>query len=196
MLPCAIDLRGAVRECRAYIQSGHRFMHVSIAPIEATHISGFHHVVDTVAKERKYLPALEAPPLDSTAQSILGNIDSGQSQLVALDGEKVVGWCDILSRSDPVRQHVGVVGMGLLPQFRACGLGRRLLSATLKDARRHAFRRIELKARASNAPAIALYRRLGFAHEGTLKDDVFIDGAFDSTHCMALFPQDQKSEPR
>lgn len=163
-------------------------MIIEISPIHVSHIPSFHRAVDTVAKERKYLPALEAPPLDSTYSFIQSNIDNNQSQLVAIDGAEVIGWCGILSRSDPVRQHVGVVGMGLLPKYRGRGLGRRLLTATLADAQKHRFRRVELKVWASNGSAIRLYRDMGFVLEGTLKDDVLVDGQLDSTLCMAIFP--------
>ncbi|MFK7838555.1 MAG: N-acetyltransferase family protein [Sulfitobacter sp.] len=167
-------------------------MNIEITPIQISHIASFHKAVDTVAKERKYLPALEAPPLEGTSKFVQGNIDNNQSQMVAMHSGEVVGWCDILPRSDPVRLHVGVLGMGLLPDYRAQGLGRRLLTATLADAQRQGFRRIELKVRASNAPAIHLYEKFGFVLEGTLKDDVLVDGQLDSTHCMAFFPNTER----
>lgn len=78
--------------------------------------------------------------------------------------------------------------MGLLHDYRGKGIGRRLLVRTLEAANGFGFRRIELKVRASNAAAIGLYKSLGFTEEGRLKDDVLIDGAYDSTVCMALFP--------
>ena len=78
--------------------------------------------------------------------------------------------------------------MGILPKYRACGLGLRLLEATLVDVQKQGFKRIELKVRASNEPAIRLYKKTGFEIEGLLKNDVLVDGKFDSTLCMALFP--------
>ncbi len=163
-------------------------MDVEIRPIRSSDIAGFHRAVDHVAREGRYLFALEAPPFDSTARFVEGNIDGNGSQLVAVKGGEVVGWCDIIPRSDPVRQHVSVLGMGLLAPFRARGIGRRLLRKTLEHAQQHNFHRIELKVRATNARAMRLYASLGFVLEGTLKDDVFVGGQFDSTHCMALFP--------
>ena len=166
-------------------------MQVLIRPIKNADVESFHGVVDRVARERRYLPALEAPPIESTIAFVRENIESGQSQFVAVDGNAVVGWCDILKRTGPIRSHVGVVGMGLLPEYRGYGFGRRLLVATLFDARRHGFRRIELTVRASNTRAIKLYESLGFLDEGLRKDDVLLDEEFDSTCCMALFPSDE-----
>ncbi len=163
-------------------------MKIDIRPIKISDVESYHRVVDVVAQERRYLPALQAPPIESTLEFVRKNVETGQSQLVAVSDDAVVGWCDILKRTEPIRSHVGVVGMGLLPAYRGRGLGYRLLADTLVDAKRHRFHRIELKVRATNSRAIRLYESTGFRHEGTLSDDVFLDGKFDSTHCMAFFP--------
>ena len=161
---------------------------MNILPIHISHVDGFHRALDIVARERKYLSAIQAPPLDSTHRFVQRNIDNDASQFVAIHDGEVVGWCDILSCSDPLRRHIGVLGMGVLPKFRGRGLGQQLLSETITGARKHRFHRIELHVRASNEPAVRLYKKRGFVLEGTLNNDVFIDDQFDSTHCMAFFP--------
>lgn len=161
---------------------------MNILPIQISHVGGFHRALDIVARERRYLAAIKAPPLDSTRRFVQRNIDNGKSQFVAIHDGEVVGWCDILSCSDPLRQHIGVLGMGVLPEFRGRGLGEQLLSETIADAEKYKLHRIELHVRASNELAIRLYKKRGFVLEGTLKNDVFIDDRFDSTHCMAFFP--------
>lgn len=50
------------------------------------------------------------------------------------------------------------------------GLGRKLLDELLALARRHAMRRMLLEVRASNAPALALYRSMGFSDIGLRRD--------------------------
>ncbi|NCN88946.1 MAG: ribosomal protein S18-alanine N-acetyltransferase [Gallionella sp.] len=50
------------------------------------------------------------------------------------------------------------------------GLGRRLLEAMLVLARHQNMRRMLLEVRASNAPAIALYRATGFGQIGLRRD--------------------------
>ena len=163
-------------------------MGIEILPIQIDHATSFHRAVDTVAKERKYLLSLEAPPLQATREFVQENIDEGHSQLVAIYDAEVIGWCDILPRSEMVRQHIGVVGMGVLPEFRSNGLGRRLLIKTLKHTASKSFRKIELQVRSSNAPAVKLYETTGFVHEGVLRDNILVDGQFDDTVCMAYFP--------
>jgi hypothetical protein len=40
---------------------------------------------------------VKAPPIESTREFIQGNIRDNIPQFVVLDGERVVGWCDISS---------------------------------------------------------------------------------------------------
>ena len=93
-------------------------MPVDIVPIEESHIEGFHRTLDFVARERRYLAFLEAPPVESVRAFVLDNIAKDYPQLVALSAAEVVGWCDILPKDRPTYAHGGVLGMGLLPSFR------------------------------------------------------------------------------
>jgi ribosomal protein S18 acetylase RimI-like enzyme len=114
------------------------------------------------------------------------NIAMGYPQLVALDGQRVVGWCDVLPDDRPVSRHCGVLGMGLLPAYRGCGLGERLMGETLRAARAFELTRIELSVRADNARAAALYARLGFEVEGRKARAFLVDGAYHDLVMMAL----------
>jgi RimJ/RimL family protein N-acetyltransferase len=161
-------------------------MTVTIERIRPEHIEGFHRAVDLVARERKYLAFLEGPPLEMSRAFVLNNISKGNPQYGVLSDAAVVGWCDIVRSSRPVYAHGGTLGMGVLPAFRGQGIGRRLIEATLMDARRIGLARVELTVHASNAPAITLYERVGFKHEGVKRDAVLIDGQFKDVSLMAL----------
>jgi RimJ/RimL family protein N-acetyltransferase len=161
-------------------------MDVVIARIAPEHIEGFYKVVDFVARERKYLAFLEAPPLASTSQFVMNNISRGYPQFVAIADDKVVGWCDIIPKDRPVHVHGGVLGMGLLPPFRGRGNGTALVNATLNEAWRQSLVRVELTVHADNARAIALYKKVGFETEGILRDAVRIDGRYKDLILMAI----------
>jgi hypothetical protein len=47
---------------------------VEIVPIAQDHIESFHRALDFVARERRYLAFLEAPPLESMRAFVLDNI--------------------------------------------------------------------------------------------------------------------------
>ena len=161
-------------------------MNVETVPITAEHVEGFHRCVDFVARERKYLALLEAPPLEITHQFVMNNITKGYSQFVAIFDNNVVGWCDVIPKSRPVHAHSAVLGIGLLPAFRGRGNGFALIDATINDARSRGIVRIELTVHADNARAIALYNKVGFKTEGLLKDAVLIDGQYNDLILMAI----------
>ncbi len=98
---------------------------VEIVPIAEGHIDGFHRALDIVARERRYLAFLEAPPLEATRAFVLDNIRRGHPQFVAVspDGE-VVGWCDVTLMSRPTQAHRGVFGVGCCRNSAAMGSAR------------------------------------------------------------------------
>ncbi|ABQ33088.1 MULTISPECIES: GNAT family N-acetyltransferase [Bradyrhizobium] len=153
---------------------------VEIVPITAAYIESFHRTLDFVARERRYLSFVQAPPLDSTRAFILNNIQEGYPQFVALSAGDVVGWCDVTPKSGPIDARVGVLGMGLLPQFRRQGNGTRLMAATLEAARRVGFSRVELNVYRSNTDAIRLYQKAGFVLKAVQPREARDDG-FDKT---------------
>lgn len=157
-----------------------------VVPIALSHVESFHRALDVVARERRFLAALEAPPLDDVRRFVEGNLAQGNPQFVALDEDRVVGWCDIVRHGQEVRRHCGTLGMGVLPECRGRGLGRSLLERSLAEARRNRFLRVELHVRASNSPAVALYQGCGFRTEGRLIDHICVDGRFDDTLSMAI----------
>jgi RimJ/RimL family protein N-acetyltransferase len=164
---------------------------VEIGPIADEHIESFHKTLDVVARERRYLAFLEAPPLESTRAFIRNNIAHGYPQFVAtVPGEvgarEVVGWCDVTPKSRPIYAHCGVLGMGLLPRFRSQGLGTRLIRRTLDAARTYGLTRVELTVREDNTNAIALYEKVGFVAEGLQRNGALVDGKYENVIEMAI----------
>jgi ribosomal protein S18 acetylase RimI-like enzyme len=159
---------------------------VEIVPITQDHIESFHRSLDFVARERRYLAFLEAPPLEATRAFVLNNISQAYPQLVASSANEVVGWCDVLPKSRPVHAHTGVLGVALLPEFRGRGLGERLMRQTLDAARTFGLHRVELTVREDNTNAIGLYRKIGFEAEGLLRNAIKIDEAYENVVMMGL----------
>jgi RimJ/RimL family protein N-acetyltransferase len=159
---------------------------IEIVPISAVHIDGFHRTLDFIARERRYLALLEAPPLESMRAFIPDIIKKGHPQFVVLSDGEVVGWCDVLPKPWPIHAHVGVLGMGLLPPFRGRGIGRRLIEKAIDAARGLGLSRIELTVREDNANAIALYKRMGFVAEGIQRNAFKVDGQYQNLVMMAL----------
>ena len=160
-------------------------MSIEIVPIQRRHIAAFHALLDAVARERRYLAFLSAPPLAQARRFVLNNLRNGCAQYVALDGERLVGWCDVVPRTQEALRHSGTLGMGVAATHRGQGIGGRLLDTTLDAAEAGGLSRIDLTVRADNLPAIALYQRKGFKLEGTLRRYLRVDGEWFDAHLMA-----------
>jgi RimJ/RimL family protein N-acetyltransferase len=159
-----------------------------VVPAEERHIAGYHAALDAVARERRWLLFLEAPPLEKSAAFVRGLLAGAGVQVVAVDeAERVVGWCDIARGERPGVEHAGHLGMALVKEHRGRGLGRRLMEAALAAAKSQGLERVELEVFASNAAAVTLYRKLGFREEGRKLKALKRDGAYDDLLVMALF---------
>jgi ribosomal protein S18 acetylase RimI-like enzyme len=160
---------------------------VIVRGITLADVSGFRSCVGAVMRERKFLAYLEPFPLAETAAFVAGNIDKGNPHFVAEDAGRIVGWCDICRETVPTYAHEGMLGMGVLADYRGRGLGRNLIQAALDAASGAGFERVALSVYGSNTRAAALYRKLGFVHEGTRVRGRKLDGVYDDVHMMALF---------
>ncbi len=165
-------------------------MTIEIVPIREEHAESFHAALDQVSREKRYLAFIEAPPLESTrafnARAIRGEI----IQHVALDGERVVGWSDVIISERETMRHTGSLGIGIVPSHRDKGLGARLMASVLAAARDKGLARVGLHVRTDNARAIKLYERMGFQHEGCLRRNLRIDGVDYDSLLMAIFLDD------
>jgi RimJ/RimL family protein N-acetyltransferase len=160
---------------------------IRIVPATDAHVEGYHRCVDVVARERRYLIFTSAPSIVQSRAFVSMLLDGGGVQFVAVDAPgEVVGWCDLVRDTRDGFTHCWHLGMGLLPQVRGRGIGRRLAEAAIAAAAEHGAERIELEVFASNARAIVLYERLGFAREGVKRRARKLDGIIDDNVMMAL----------
>jgi RimJ/RimL family protein N-acetyltransferase len=166
---------------------------VAIVPFAPEHFEGFRSCMDAVARERRWLAFLEAPPVEESRRYTEMMLAQRYPFLLALDEGKVVGWCDIGGGGRPTYAHVGILGIGLLPPYRDRGLGRRLMSATIEAGRAFGFERIELRVHARNERGRKLYENLGFQLEGTARKAFKADGAYDDVHLMGLVFEESSS---
>jgi len=164
-------------------------MNAVIAPLAEAHFDELRAVLDVVARERRYLAALEASPPERSFAFYRSLIADGQGHVALVDG-RVVGWCDIQSTFGQARAHVGILGIGLLPDARGHGIGTRLLQSAIATAWSRGLTRIELTVRDDNTTARALYERLGFEHEGIQRRSMRVDGHYYDCFAMALLRRD------
>jgi len=161
-------------------------MPLSILPTAESNFEDLRRVQDIVAREKCYLAFLQAPPPEQAFDFFRNIVTNGLCQFLALQDGVVVGWCDILPTLGEARAHVGILGIGLIPQARHLGIGAKLMEAALAQAWKQGFTRIELSVRTDNTNAKTLYERFDFTLEGVNRNAFYVDGKFFDTYSMAL----------
>lgn len=165
-------------------------MSIAIVPIAEHHAEGFRACLDAVAREKRYLAQTEALPIERIRSFVRESVATDAAQFVALDGERVVGWCDVFGHWASALAHCGQLGMGVLASHRGQGVGRRLLQTCLAKARDKGITRVELEARADNIAAIRLYEQFGFEHEALKPRGLRYDGVYhDAVQMRLLFAE-------
>ena len=86
--------------------------------------------------------------------------------LVALEGEQVVGYVG----SQTVIDESDMMNIAVHPDFRRRGIAEALVAELEAALRQRGSRALTLEVRDSNAPAIALYEKLGFSQVGLRKN--------------------------
>jgi putative acetyltransferase len=107
--------------------------------------------------------------------------------LVATIAGEVVGNFGLHAVSkSPRRRHVGAVGMAVRDDRQGRGVGTALLKAGLELADGWLnYQRLELSVYTDNVGAVHLYRKFGFAIEGTCRAYAFRDGKYIDAYQMA-----------
>jgi putative acetyltransferase len=107
--------------------------------------------------------------------------------IVADLGGSLAGNADLKQLSPALCRHVGVVSVGVDPEHQRRGVGRALMNALVGYARACGLVRLELYVRSDNERAQALYRSIGFEHEGTRRRFVRAGDRFIDDYVYSLF---------
>jgi diaminopimelate decarboxylase len=90
------------------------------------------------------------------------------AQVVAVEGDRVVGHVFIQREEHPVVRHVASLGIAVAADRRGTGIGTALMAEAMRWATGVGVEKIVLSVYPHNRAAIALYRRFGFVEEGRL----------------------------
>jgi RimJ/RimL family protein N-acetyltransferase len=103
-------------------------------------------------EERRYLRALRR--------------HSDAAVFVAETNGTIVGRLSLSRDIHPASEHVADVGLMVAQEHRRLGVGTALMQAAEQWAKHVGIQKLELHVFPHNAPAIALYERLGYRREG------------------------------
>lgn len=95
--------------------------------------------------------------------SVTGELDNPLSVwLVCEDQGRVLGYVG----SQTVLDETDMMNIAVLPEARRAGIGERLILSLIELLKDRGSRSLALEVRASNTPAISLYKKLGFLQVG------------------------------
>lgn len=160
-------------------------MPVKIRPVILKDAPSLRTCVGVVAKERRYLSFFGPFPLSQVKKYLQRCLRAELPFFVAVDGGQVVGWADIVD-SGGASAHVGTLGMGLLPDYRSKGLGKKLLSKVLKRVSTK-FEQVELSVYRRNKAARSLYIAAGFKLCGAKKKAAKLAYGYEDVLYMQKF---------
>ncbi|NLK98957.1 MAG: GNAT family N-acetyltransferase [Epulopiscium sp.] len=136
---------------------------ILIVQAKVDYVESYNKAVDIVARERKYLMTTEGFSLESTRSFVETVVKNNWAQFYAVNNGTVIGWCDILPRNFEGVRHVGILGIGVLPEYRGIGLGSCLLKRAIGHAKsQNGIEKVELEVFESNENAVKFYQKHGF----------------------------------
>ncbi len=98
---------------------------------------------------------------------------------------KIVGSLSFIGGSRPRIEHAGEMGVSVLKECWGNGIGTELTKYLIKWGEHSGIiRKINLRVRTDNLPAIHIYKKLGFVKEGTIQREIRINDEFYDTIFM------------
>jgi ribosomal protein S18 acetylase RimI-like enzyme len=153
-------------------------------------LEALHAALNTVAAE-KWVIATVQFSLEDVRAFLEKSVKTSLPHALALEGETVVGWCDIVpGKPENGFGHIGRLGMWVRREWRRRGIGRSLLERCLQQASQAGLEKIELEVYPENLPAVLLYKRFGFLEEGLRRRARKLDGRYQDIQQMALWLTD------
>jgi RimJ/RimL family protein N-acetyltransferase len=152
-------------------------------PDDAAAITDF---VNVVGREKRWVLRERATWTLEEERKTLGAADGTDSAffVAEIDG-RLCATLNVARGRWPKNAHVAEFGMACLPDCRGVGLGTALLRHALDWARSVGVQKVTLEVFASNEPALALYRKMGFEEEGRRRREFLVDGNLTDGVLMA-----------
>ena len=136
-----------------------------------------------ILRDKKVTLTEERAWLDDQIKTI------GNGKLILLIAEKngkIIATCEVRKRKSKMA-HIADFGVAVRKEYRKKGIGETISRWVLKEAKRSKIEIIKLKVFEDNEPAKALYRKLGFAEEATLRNEIKVGKNYKDCILMSLY---------
>lgn len=147
--------------------------------------------VSSYIKDSKFIPLHPhefLPTLDEETEWISKFIHQKNSILIiAVFEGQIIGNIDLSGNQREILQHTGLIGMGILKEWRGIGLGTALLNALVDWATTHpVLEKLLLEVYHENEAGIALYKKIGFKEDGRQTNIFKQNGRYYDNILMSL----------
>lgn len=106
--------------------------------------------------------------------------------IVAEKNGEIVAICEIIRRKYNMA-HIADLGISVKKKYRRVGIAEAIFREVLKKADGKGIEIVRLCVYEYNAPAKALYKKLGFVREAVLKNEIKCAGKCKNAHVMSLY---------
>ncbi len=108
--------------------------------------------------------------------------------LIGVIGDEIVGSASVAGAPRPRLKHRVDLGMSVRQSHWRQGIGALLLDAVVDWTRINPMvTKLDLQVSTTNTGAVALYTKVGFVKEGTLRCQMMVDGVSQDLFAMGLF---------
>lgn len=143
-------------------------------------------LIETLNEETSFV-LINSHAINMATETMAGEIAAisemkNQLLLLATTKQSIVGLATVTTDTDPAVAHVGEIGLSILKEYWGLGLGTTMLEEVILWSKHSTdLIRLDIKVQSHNERAIALYNKVGFSYEGTLrkavltKDNTLVD---------------------
>ena len=130
-------------------------------------------------------PGERKTTVDEQRQYIENALTKGGMIFVVEHEGQLVGYLGATAYTFQRLRHSVTIVIGILQVFASQGVGTQLFIIMEEWACKRQLHRVELTVMTNNVVGIALYKKRGFAVEGTRKDAYFVNGCYIDEYMMA-----------
>ncbi len=106
--------------------------------------------------------------------------------LLAKINDEIVGQLFLEGSSLKRLKHIGTFGITVSKKYWGKSIGKKMILAAMEWAKSKDLSKIQLYVRTDNEAAVCMYKKLGFAIEGTISNAVRIDGIYFDNYVMGI----------
>jgi RimJ/RimL family protein N-acetyltransferase len=189
------DDRGAVQH--ATLQNNIRLTLRRAEPSDAEHLLTFLNQVAGESENITFGPGEFGLTVEEEREFLQQTVVSPTSlYIIAEIAGEIAGTLSFSTGKRPRLRHAGEFGTTVLRRYWNLGIGSHMLAYLIDWATQTGtIRKINLRVRVDNLPAIHLYKKYGFVHEGRITREFYLHGQFVDVYMMGLQLDPTKALP-